>query len=83
MTLCVHLWPMKKLVEGCENGAGNRRKYDTRKHLEDACMGVTPPKTSKRIQVDVIRPLKGSVVIREFGTIQENSPLAVWLNMSK
>lgn len=46
-------------------------------------MGVTPPKTSKRIQVDVIRPLKGSVVIREFGTIQENSPLAVWLNMSK
>ena len=73
----------RNLVEGCENGAGNRRKYDTRKHLEDACTGVTPPKTSKRMQVDVIRPLKGSVVIREFRPIQEESPLAVWLNTSR
>ena len=46
------------LVEGCENGAGNRRKYDTRKHLEDACTGVNSPKTSKRMQVDVILPWK-------------------------
>lgn len=72
------------LVEGCENGAGNRRKYDTRKHLEDACTDVNSSKTSKRMQVDVILPLKGSVIIREFkAAIQRVSPLAVWLNMFK
>ena len=48
----------RNLVEGCENGAENRRKYDTRKHLEDACTGVNSPKTSKRMQVDVILPWK-------------------------
>ena len=36
------------------------------------------------MQVDVILPLKGSVIIREFkAVIQRVSPLAVWLNMFK
>ena len=79
VTLCVHLRPITNLVEGCENGAGNRRKYDTRKHLEDACTGVNSPKTSKRMQVDVIRPLKGLVIIREFETIIQFKGKVRWL----